>query len=200
MTAARHELRDDPPGPEVPPPFQRPPVRPRPRFEASIDLVALPSAVTVARLFVASTLRRWGAVFVEPEMVSITAELVALAVDVTGPGTDDLSEVGLLNPIAVNLVGYDRHLLVEAVHLQLPEVSTSVPRDLAVVNGLARKWGAYPTSWERVVWAELDLFGRDAAVLPQRVHEPGRGLRTASRSRGPSRWPTIDCVGRPEAV
>jgi hypothetical protein len=33
-------------------------MRERPRFQDSIDLVALPAAVTVARLFVADILRR----------------------------------------------------------------------------------------------------------------------------------------------
>lgn len=183
MTAVRHELHDDPPLSEAAPRFQpqAPPVLPQPRFEEWIDLVALPSAVTVARLFVSRTLLRWGAMFIESEMVSVAAELVALAVDETGPGGDG-PEGELLNPIELYLVGYDRHILVEVVHVHTPEMPSVVRRDLAVVNALARTWGAYPTSSERVVWAEMDLFGRG---VPQRGRKLAVScLRDPNRSRG----------------
>lgn len=181
MTAARYEL----PVSEAQPRFvpQAPPVRPQPRFEEWIDLVALPSAVTVARLFAARTMRRWGATFLESEMVSVAAELVGLAVDETGPGADWPGS-DLLNPIEVYLVGYDRHILVEVVHVHTPEMPSAAQRDLAVVNELARTWGAYPTSSERVVWAELDLFGRGVSAVPERSRKLSVScLRDVSRNR-----------------
>ncbi len=186
MTAARQDLDDGPRFPEVPSRFQpqAPPVRPRPRFEDWIDLVALPSAITVAQLFVARTLHRWGAVFIEPEMLSVTAELVALAVDETGPG-GGLPERELLAPIEVYLVGYDRHILIEVVHVHTPEMPSVVSRDLAAVNALARTWGVYPTSSARVVWAELELFGRGGAAVSRRGRKPTPScLRDLNRSPG----------------
>ena len=90
-------------------------------------------------------------------MLRVTAELVALAVEETGPGTDVLPADQLLNPIEVCLLGHDRHILLEVVHVQTPGTSPGEQRDLAVVNALAIEWGAYSTSSERVVWAELDV-------------------------------------------
>jgi hypothetical protein len=87
--------------------------RDRPLLQASIGLVALPSAVTVAWLFVASTLRRWGAMSIEPQMRSVAADLVGRAVDETGPGSVNWAEIRELNPITVNLVGYSRHILIK---------------------------------------------------------------------------------------
>jgi hypothetical protein len=160
-----------------------PQTHPRPRFEDRIDLVALPSAVTVARLFVSRTLRRWGARFAEAEMVSLAAELVALAVDETGPGRDPTTGP-LLDPIEVHLAGYDRHLLVQVMHVHHPELPSGVRGELAVVNALARAWGAYPTSSQRIVWAELDLPGRG---VPQRSRKLAAScLRDLGRSGRPS--------------
>ncbi|MEV6908330.1 hypothetical protein [Amycolatopsis sp. NPDC051071] len=72
-------------------------MREEPRFHASLDLVALPTAVPVARMFIADTLHRWHALFIEEHMEAVAAELVSLAVAATGPaaGTSwsDLTEL-----------------------------------------------------------------------------------------------------------
>ncbi|WP_409184908.1 hypothetical protein F9C11_11865 [Amycolatopsis sp. VS8301801F10] len=60
-------------------------MREQPRFTAELGLVALPTAVPVVRMFVADTLRRWRAMFIEPDMEDVAAELVTLSVQATGP-------------------------------------------------------------------------------------------------------------------
>lgn len=181
------------------PPFRpRPPVEPRkrPRFQASIDLVAIPSAVTVSRLFIASTLRRCGALFIEPDLGQVAAELVALSVAKTGPGVVNWPEIHNLNPITVNLVGYDEHFLVEVADV-VPykpatpeEAGFGTGQGSQVVDALARRRGAYPASWGRVVWAELGLYERAA----QRVHKQPPALRTTPRTLGRSTRATANCA------
>jgi hypothetical protein len=159
MTAARHELSDTH-RPEVPARLPVTRLRERPLLQASIGLVALPSAVTVARLFVASTLRRWGAMSIEPRMRSVAADLVARAVDETGPGSVNWAEIRELNPITVNLVGYSRHILIEVADVHPYEIpareSAAIEKGSGrrVVDAPAGMRGAYPAPWGRVVWAE----------------------------------------------
>jgi hypothetical protein len=57
------------------------PVKPRypqcvksPRFSASLDLVALPTAVNVARMFISNTLNRWHALFIEEYMTAVAVD------------------------------------------------------------------------------------------------------------------------------
>jgi hypothetical protein len=71
MTAVVDELPSLPP-PTVPPGL---PASPRPPwYERSIDLAALPTAILCARLFVASTLQRWGARFMEADAEVLAVE------------------------------------------------------------------------------------------------------------------------------
>jgi hypothetical protein len=202
MTTARHELIDTQ-RPEVPPRLPAAQLRERPRLQASINLVALPSAVTVARLFVASTLRRWGALFIEPEMASVATELVATAIDETGPGTVDWAEIRVLNPITVNLVGYPRHILIEVADVHPYE--TPAPGGIGIEKGLGHpvvdapsRRGAYPAPWGRVVWAEFAVRERTEAGTPQRVHKLPPNLRTTPRSQDGSRGSAVNCGARPE--
>jgi hypothetical protein len=56
-----------------------PRMREAPRFLDALDLVALPPAVSVARMFIADTLRRWHALFIEDYMNAVAVELVSLS-------------------------------------------------------------------------------------------------------------------------
>src|SRR5262249_32583536 len=53
-------------------------------FERFIDLAALPTALLCARLFVASTLQRWGARFLEADAELLAVELVRHSVATCG--------------------------------------------------------------------------------------------------------------------
>jgi hypothetical protein len=85
-----------------------------PRFVDALDLVALPTAVPVARMFIADTLRRWHALFIEEHMEALAVELVTLSVKATGPaeGTS-WNDIIDLNPIRLRMLGYERHLVFE---------------------------------------------------------------------------------------
>ncbi|UOZ10188.1 hypothetical protein [Amycolatopsis sp. WQ 127309] len=97
---------------ELPIEAEVPRMRERPRFSAALDLVALPTAVTVARMFVSDALRRWGAMFIEPDMEEVAAELVALSVAATGPAEGaSWTDIIELNPITLRLLGYQRHIV-----------------------------------------------------------------------------------------
>jgi hypothetical protein len=147
-----------------------------PRFRTSLDLVALPTAVPVARLFVADTLRRWQAMFVEPDMEAVAAELVALAVQATGP-LDNVkwSDIHQLGPITLRLLGFREHIVVEVADnhahaLTFPEdVELAIDHGLRVVDALATQWGSYPTPHGRVTWAQLAVYERTRAGLPRRT-------------------------------
>ena len=77
-------------------------MREDPRFLDSLGLVALPTAIPVVRMFIADTLRRWHALFIEDHMEAVAVELVSLSIEATRPaeGTSwtDITE---LNPITV---------------------------------------------------------------------------------------------------
>lgn len=89
---------------DVPVQADVPRMREEPRFLDTLDLVAMPTAVTVARMFVSSTLSRWHALFIEDYMTAVAVELVSLAVEATGPGT---------KPITLRMLGYQRHIVFE---------------------------------------------------------------------------------------
>lgn len=177
MTAARGELQP----PEAAP-------REWPRVQASIALVAIPSAVTVSRLFVASTLRRWGALFVEPEMGIVAAELVGQSVYDTGPVSADWLASERINPITVHLAGFADHLLIEVTDAHPcvpapPGRGTGPGVRRRCVDVLARAQGARPAPDGRVLWAELPIYGRTAP----RVHKRLPRLGAATRALGSGR-------------
>lgn len=168
-----------------------PRMREEPRFSASLDLVALPTAVNVARMFVSNTLNHWHALFIEEHMEAVAVELVTLAVEATKPdeGTswNDLTE---LNPIALRLFGYQRHIVfavtdvhTEALHLSedgyLPPGS-----GLGLVDALASRWGSSIEPQGRVTWAELSVYERTDAGLPKRERKSSLG------PPGSRDWPT----------
>lgn len=156
-----------------------PRMREEPRFADSLDLVELPTAVAVARLFVAGTLRKWHARFVEPDMEAVTAELVALAVADTGPiaGTS-WTDIHRLSSIQLRLLGYQRRIVIEVADehreaLVLPDDSAlSEGSGLGLVDARAQRWDSYLTLRGRVVWAELAVYERTSAGLPRRTSRP----------------------------
>ncbi|MBC6447355.1 ATP-binding protein [Actinokineospora xionganensis] len=135
-------------------------LREEPRFSASLDLVALPTAVNVARMFISDTLNRWHALCVEDHMEAVAAELVTLAVEATKPddGTswNDLTE---LNPITLRMFGYQRHIVFEVtdVHPEALRRPENLQQDsgLHLVDALANRWGSSMEPRGRVIWAEL---------------------------------------------
>lgn len=154
-------------------------MRDQPRFQAALDLVALPTAVSVARMFVANTMRRWGATFIEPDMEAIAAELVSLAVAATGPAEgaswQDIRKIGA---IKVCLVGWQKHIVVEVSdehrdELVLP-AGVELPGDhgLGLINLRAGRWGSCLIASGRVMWAELPVYERTPAGLPWRTRRP----------------------------
>jgi hypothetical protein len=164
---------------ELPVQAEVPRMREQPRFAAALDLVALSTAVTVARMFVADTLRRWGAMFIEPDMEEVAAELVALAVEATGPaeGTS-WTDIQRIAAIKVCLVGWSRHIVVEVADEHDQELvlheDVVLPEDggLGLVDARAGCWGSSLTPTGRVMWAELAVYERTSAGLPRRARRP----------------------------
>lgn len=162
-------------------------MREEPRFTDTLSLVALPTAVAVTRLFVADTLHRWHAMFIEPDMEAIASELVAVSVEATGPpeGTSWTNITGLRS-VTLRLLGFERHIVVEVADehdepLTIPE-GTELPGSSGVmlVDARARRWGSRLTTWGRVMWAELDVYERSAAGLPRRPVMPSPHPRASS--------------------
>src|ERR1700730_14468036 len=94
----------------------RPEMREKPRLFDDLGLVALPTAISCARLFVKYTLDNWRASsFVVADAMTITGELVALSVQETGILDDKVvwSELDYINRIVVRLLGFSRHIVIE---------------------------------------------------------------------------------------
>jgi hypothetical protein len=103
---------------ELPVQVEVPRMREEPRFQASLDLVALPTAVPVARMFIADTLRRWHVLFIEEHLEAVAVELVSLAVAATGPSEGmSWSELTELKPIRLRLLGYEPHIVFEVTDM-----------------------------------------------------------------------------------
>ncbi|WP_146073553.1 ATP-binding protein [Amycolatopsis sp. CA-126428] len=162
---------------ELPLQAEIPRMREQPRFEASLDLVALPTAVPVARMFIADTLRRWHALFIEEHMEAVAVELVSLAVAATGPveGTS-WSALTELKPIRLRLLGYQRHIVFEVIDTDPEplELADDAPSGsgFGLICALASRWGSTITPRGRVNWAELAVYQRTAAGLPRRPSTP----------------------------
>src|SRR5690242_17357186 len=95
------------------PPTGTPPLpdAPRPpRFERSIDLAALPTAILCTRLFVASTLQRWGVRFLEEDAEMLAVELVRHSIQSCGVMDEEvrLSALEEVSVIRLRLLGFER--------------------------------------------------------------------------------------------
>ncbi|MFJ8965844.1 ATP-binding protein [Lentzea sp. NPDC102401] len=148
-----------------------PRMREKPRFVDTLELVALPTAVPVARMFIFDTLKRWRALFIEDYVASVAVELMRLSVEQTGEAT-------VPNPIILRMLGYKRHIVFEVTDVHgeplALELEPDVPEDsgLCLVNTLANRWGSAVGPRGRVNWAELEVYGRTEAGLPLRDPKP----------------------------
>lgn len=162
-------------------------MREEPRFVDVLDLVALPTAVSVARMFIADTLRRWHALFIEHHMEAVAVELVTLSVEATSPaeGTS-WTAITELNPITLRMLGYQRHIVFEVsdAHNKALELSenTELPEysGLGLVDALAHRWGSSVTPRGRVTWAEIAVYERTKAGLPKRDLQPMPWIDTST--------------------
>ncbi|MFD1045682.1 ATP-binding protein [Kibdelosporangium lantanae] len=146
-----------------------------PRFLASLDLVALPTAVSVARMFISETLNRWRVFFIEDDVVAVGVELVTSAVEATKPDVNtswnDLTEI---NPIRLRLLGYRRHIVFEVTDQHYQPLGPRGGRNkpggsgLHVVDAVTNRWGSFLGPCGRVTWAELAVYERTKAGLPKR--------------------------------
>ena len=150
--------------------------RPEPRFSRSIDFAALPTAIMCTQLFVASTLRLWGARLVEADAEVLAVELVRHSVQTCGVVDPDvrLSALDDLTVIHVRLLGFERTIGIEV--WDNAETPARMPKHdqegelhgLGLVDARARSWGSSVTPRGRVMWAELDMYERTMAGLPLR--------------------------------
>lgn len=162
-----------------------------PRFYDVLDLVALPTAPAVARMFVSSTLIHWHALFIEDYMTAVATELVTLAVQDTYD--EDLAVVPA--PIKLRMLGYERHIVFEVTDTateahELAEGAELVEdKGLALVARLASRWGSTVGPRGRVSWAELAVYQRTEAGLPLRPRpvdvEPSNSNDEAPESPDP---------------
>jgi hypothetical protein len=140
----------------------------RPRLLDDLGLVALPTAVGCARLFAQYTLANWQVpAVVVADAMTIASELVALSVKETGPPGDEVrwSELDHLNRIAVRLLGFSRHVVIEvwdaateAARITEPPPA-GAPRGLPLVNVVAREWASTTHPQGRLTWATIDVYG-----------------------------------------
>lgn len=143
---------------------------PQPRFVDRLDLAATPTAVNCSRVFTKLTLTKWGASSMVDDALLVVSELVTTAIHATG-NTElhpRYSELDHLNLVRVSLVGLERSIVVEVWDSdpQLPAMqgdglNAESGGGLRLVADVAERWGSYPTTHGKVVWAEL-------AVYPQR--------------------------------
>jgi hypothetical protein len=169
---------------ELPPPTEVPvtpsPPRPEPRFARSIDFAALPTALPCTRLFVASTLQRWGARFLEADAELLAVELVRHSVQTCGVIDDDvrLYELDHLNVIQVRLLGFERTIGIEVWDDATTPAALSAQhqegelRGLGLIDARAKDWGSALTPHGRVTWAALNVYERAASGLPIRTRRP----------------------------
>ena len=179
------------------------PPRPEPRFVRSIDFAALPSAISCTRLFVASTLQRWGARVLEADAEVLAVELVRHSVETCGVTTGvPLYELERLNVIRVRLLGFARTIGIEVwdngnVPAALPEhYHEGELRGLALVDARAKDWGSSCTVHGRVTWAALDVYDRAASGLPIRTSRPTLYPRSSTSTGGQQQPPDVDLLRR----
>lgn len=159
----------------------------RPRFRSELGLVALPTAITVARIFINDTLRRWDALFIEDHMARVAVELVELSVKETGP-----TEQRPTGRIRLQMLGYRRHIVFEVTDsateplVLAPEHTVPEGEGLGLVDAVADRWGSFIAPRGRVNWAEIAVYGRTTAGLPLRDPKaPAWSLPPSDEPAGP---------------
>ena len=156
-------------------------MREKPRLFDDLGLVALPTAISCARLFVKYTLDNWRASsFVVADAMTITGELVALSVQETGVLDDDVrwSELDYINRIVIRLLGFPRHIVIEVWDAATEPAALpagpadTLPRGLDLVDVLAGRWASTASPRGRLTWAELPVYDRTEAGLPIQRRRP----------------------------
>jgi hypothetical protein len=166
------------------------PHRPEPRFSRSIDFAALPTAIMCTQMFVASTLRLWGAQFIEADTEVLAVELVRHSVQTCGVVDPDvrLSALDDLTVIHLRLLCFERTIGIEVwdkaeTPARMPKHdSEGESHGLGLVDARARGWGSSITPQGRVVWAELDIFERTTADSPLSQRKSSPKWRDSTRS------------------
>lgn len=150
-------------------------VNEEPQRVATLSLVALPTALLVADLFVSNTLYRWRGRLIEDKMRAATGELVKIAVAASGvdertswTGITNLSSIklrmmGFQHSITIEVIDRHREPLVLADDDQTPE-----DRGLPLVDTLATAWGSCVEPDYRVMWANFSIHQTTSAGLPKR--------------------------------
>jgi hypothetical protein len=159
----------------------RPELVEKPRLFDDLGLVALPTAVTCARIFTQYTLTKWGASsFVVADAVTIASELVDVAVQETGILDDVVvwSELDYVNRIVVRLLGFPKHVVIEVwdaasepMVLPADEPNPEL-RGLHLVDVTATRWASTASVRGRLTWAEVGVYERTASGLPVRPSRP----------------------------
>lgn len=161
---------------------ERPEMYEKPRLFDDLGLVALPTAVSCARLFTQYTLSNWGASpFVVADAVVVADELTSVAVQETGILDDEVcwSELDHVNRIVVRLLAFARHIVVEVWDAATkPAVLPAddphkLPTGLHLVDVIAHRWGSLASPRGRLTWAAVALYERAESGLPIRLRRPG---------------------------
>lgn len=139
---------------------------PPPRFSERLELAAVLTAVGCSRMFVETTLTKWGAMPIIDDALLVVSELVTNSVKATGITTPDpnWAELGQLNLISVRLLGLERSIVIEVWDIdsrkpvaQDADFDAESGRGLFLVKAVASRWGSRPASPGKVVWAELPI-------------------------------------------
>ncbi|MBV2356897.1 ATP-binding protein [Streptomyces sp. J2-1] len=151
------------------------------RFTDQLSLVALSSAVSVARHFVRLALTKWHARSIEGDAALIVSELVTNAVKATGVlnSPPNWAELETTRPVTLRLVGLDAGIVIEVWDttrelpvLRSPDDDTEGGRGLVLVQELAHTWGAHPTPHGKLVWAHLPVPEAVPEAAPEAVRPP----------------------------
>jgi hypothetical protein len=143
---------------------------PQPRFSERLELAAILTAVGCSRMFVETTLTKWGASSVVDDALLVVSELVTNSVKATGITTSEpnWAELAELNLIGVRLLGLERSIVIEVWDAdpqepvaQNAEFEAESGRGLLLVEAVTSRWGSRPASPGKVVWAELPVQPRE---------------------------------------
>jgi anti-sigma regulatory factor (Ser/Thr protein kinase) len=139
-----------------------------------LHLVAVPSAVSVAREFVHQTLAYWKLDDYAADAALMMSELVSNATKATGFKREPMPwEVNAKHVIAVQLRAIGDVLFIEVWdRSSLAPVKQDVTADaeggrgLQLVEALSKKWGIYrPPAGGKIVWAMTALFNLPSPAL-----------------------------------
>lgn len=156
---------------------ERPEMVESPRLFDDLGLVALPTAVSCARMFTQYTLDKWGgSLFLQSDALVVVGELVKLSVAETGITDDDVnwSELDYINRIVVRLLGFERSIVIEVWDAAdspavLPDDEAGMlPSGLQLVDVTARRWASNAGPQGRLTWAELAVYQHTDSGLPIR--------------------------------